>query len=70
MGFFDIFKSADVRKAERFEKIRKKITISEQKSVMHEMILLSPHDSSLKDINPNGVGKFGLEKLIQFLSME
>ena len=31
MGFFDIFKSADVRKAERFEKIRKKIIIKEQK---------------------------------------
>jgi hypothetical protein len=62
MGFFDIFKSADVRKAERFEKIRKKIIIKEQKSVMHEMILLSPHDNSLKDINPNGEGQFGLEK--------
>jgi hypothetical protein len=62
MGFFDLFKSAEVRKAERFEKIRKKIAISEQKSMMHEMILMSPHDSSLMDINPNGIGKFGLEK--------
>lgn len=62
MGFFDLFKSAEVRKAERFEKIRKKISISDQKSVMHEMILMSPHDSSQKDINPSGLGKFGLEK--------
>ena len=29
---------------------------------MHDMILMSPHDDSKQDINPNGIGKFGLEK--------
>ena len=29
---------------------------------MHDMILMSPHDDSKQDVNPNGIGKFGLEK--------
>ena len=62
MGFFDLFKSAEVRQAERFEKIRKKIKIQEQKSLIHEMIIISPHDNSFKDINPDGIGRFGLDK--------
>ena len=64
MGFFDFFKSksqAQLRD-EQFAKIREKTIIHEHKSLMHDMIILSPHDSSCKDVHPNGFGNFGLVK--------
>ena len=64
MGIFDFFKSKsqEQKRKEQFEQIRSKTTIHEHKSIMHEMIILSPHDNSCKDTHPNGIGKFGLEK--------
>ncbi|MDB3967733.1 hypothetical protein N9392_00290 [Flavobacteriaceae bacterium] len=35
---------------------------NEKTSVMQSMILSSPHDDSMKDENPDGIGEFGLEK--------
>ena len=64
MGFFDFFKSKtpEQKKKEQFEQIRAKTIIQEQRSLMHDMIVLSPHDSSCKDVSPNGTGKFGYDK--------
>ncbi|MEY2792044.1 MAG: hypothetical protein RJA76_36 [Bacteroidota bacterium] len=64
MGFFDFLKpkSDEQRKLEEFNKVRDEITIRETKSLMQEFIQLTDHDDSLLDINPNGIGKFGLEK--------
>jgi len=64
MGLFDFFKSKtpEERKLEKFLKIREKSIIKEKKSVMHSLIIMTAHDSSLKDENPSGIGEFGLEK--------
>ncbi len=64
MGLFDwLFKTKNPaqKNAEYLEKIRKKTIILEKKSLMHDMIIMSPHDSSKQDINPSGSGQFGLE---------
>lgn len=64
MGLFDFFKSKtpEEKKLEKFLKIREKSKIKEKKSLMHSMIVMAPHDNSLKDENPNGTGEFGLVK--------
>jgi len=64
MGIFDFFKSKtpEERASEQRLKIRNKIKINEKTSVMQSMILSSPHDDSMQDENPNGIGEFGLEK--------
>ncbi len=54
-------KTTAQKNAQHLEKIRKKTIIHEKKSVMHDIIIKSPHDNSKKDINPFGSGKFGLE---------
>ena len=64
MGLFDwLFKTkTPAQKNEEYlEKLRRKTIIHEKKSVMHDIIIMSPHDSSKKDTNPLGSGKFGLE---------
>lgn len=64
MGFFDFLKKKT--QAEKniifLQKLRKKTVIKETKSVMHDMIVSSPHDSSRLDEHPNGEGEFGLVK--------
>jgi hypothetical protein len=64
MGLFDFFKSKspDQKRKEQFEKLRATIIVHEKKSLMHEMIVLSPHDSSCLDAHPKGIGKFGFDK--------
>jgi hypothetical protein len=64
MGLLDFFKSKspEQKKREQFEQIRAKTIIKEQKSLMHDMIVLSPHDNSSMDVNPNGLGNFGYDK--------
>ena len=54
--------SSSNRNIKVLEQIRNEITVKEKKSLMHDMILMSPHDDSKQDVNPNGIGKFGLEK--------
>ena len=64
MGLFDFLKKKT--QAEKniifLQKLRKKTVVKETKSVMHGMILSSPHDSSYLDEHPNGEGEFGLVK--------
>lgn len=64
MGLFDFLKpkSSEQRRAEQFELLKSKIVVRERKSLMHDMIIMSPHDDSYKDVHPNGIGSFGLEK--------
>ena len=64
MGFFNFLKSKspEQKRTEQFERIKSKIIIREKNSVMHDMILTSPHDDSYGDVNPNGTGRFGLDK--------
>ena len=64
MGLFDFFKSKtpEEKKLEKFLKIRENSKVKEKKSLMHSMIVIAPHDNSLKDENPNGTGEFGLVK--------
>ena len=64
MGLFDFFKgkTPEEKKLEKFLKIRENTKIKEKKSLMHSMIIMVPHDNSLKDENPNGTGEFGLVK--------
>jgi hypothetical protein len=64
MGFFDFLKtkSAEQKKIEQCEKIRFETTIQERKSIMHDMILMSPHDDSCQDVDPLGIGEFGFDK--------
>lgn len=62
MGIFDIFKSSEQKKIEKFNKIRLQLNINENRSMMQEMILSSEHDNSFLDENPNGIGDFGLVK--------
>lgn len=64
MGFFDFLKpkSSEQKRIDQFEKMKSKIIVRETKSLMHDMILISPHDDSGKDEHPNGIGSFGLDK--------
>lgn len=64
MGLFDFFKSKtpEEKKLEKFLKIRESSKVKEKKSLMHSLITMAPHDNSLNDENPKGVGEFGLEK--------
>ena len=64
MGFFDFLrtKSAEQKKIEQCQKIRFETIIQERKSVMHDMILMSPHDNSCLDVDPQGIGEFGFDK--------
>jgi hypothetical protein len=64
MGFFDFLKpkSPEQKRIEQFEKIKSQIVVLETKSLMHDMILSSPHDDSGKDEHPDGIGSFGLER--------
>lgn len=64
MGLFDFLKpkSEEQRMKEQFDKVREEIIVRETKSLMHEFIILSDHDESGLDINPNGFGEFGLDK--------
>ena len=64
MGLFDwLFKpkTQAQKNAEHLERIRQKTIVHEKESLMHDMIIMSPHDSSKQDSNPSGSGKFGLE---------
>jgi hypothetical protein len=64
MGFFDFLKpkSAEEKKREQFERVRAETIIHEQVSQMNDFIKMSDHDDSGQDINPNGFGRFGLDK--------
>ena len=64
MGLFDLFKRKTVaeKNIEYLQRLRKKTIVQEKKSMMHEMIVGSFHDSSLLDEHPNGEGDFGLVK--------
>lgn len=64
MGFFDFLKpkSAEDKKREQFERARAETIIHEQVSQMNDFIKMSDHDDSGQDINPNGFGRFGLDK--------
>ena len=64
MGLFDIFKKKTHAEkiSIKFRKLRDKSIINESKSMMHAMILSSPHDNSFLDENPSGEGSFGLVK--------
>lgn len=64
MGLFDIFKrkSQQEKNEIKFNKLRELSKIKEKRSIMHEMIILSEHDNSNLDQNPDGFGEFGLDK--------
>lgn len=64
MGLFNFLKpkSAEERQREKFERVRSEIIIKEQPSQMNDFILMSDHDESGLDENPNGFGRFGLDK--------
>ena len=64
MGIFDFLKSKtpEEKASEQKLKIRNKIKINETKSLMESLILSAPHDDSMQDENPNGIGEFGLKK--------
>jgi hypothetical protein len=64
VGLFDFLKpkSAEERQREKFERVRSETIIKEQPSQMNEFILMSDHDDSGLDENPNGFGRFGLDK--------
>ena len=64
MGLFDIFKKKTTaeRNIIKLRKLRLNTIIHESKSLMHSMILASPHDNSFLDENPDGEGLFGLVK--------
>jgi hypothetical protein len=64
MTLFDFLKpkSAEKRQREKFERVRSETIIKEQPSQMNDFILMSDHDNSLLDENPNGIGRFGLDK--------
>jgi len=64
MGIFDFLKpkSAEEKKREQFERVRAETIIHEQVSQMNDFIKMSDHDDSGQDINPNGFGRFGLDK--------
>ena len=64
MGIFDFLKpkSAEEKRHEEFERVRAEIIIREQVSQMNVFILMSEHDDSGLDENPNGIGRFGLDK--------
>ena len=64
MGLFDFLKpkSEDEKRREQFERVRAEIIIKDQVSQMNDFIKMSEHDTSGLDINPNGFGRFGLDK--------
>jgi hypothetical protein len=64
MGLFDFLKpkSAEEKQREKFERVRSEIIIKVQPSQMNDFILMSDHDDSDLDENPNGIGRFGLDK--------
>lgn len=64
MGLFDFLrpKSAEEKKREQLEQLKAELIIPETVSQMNDFIKMSDHDDSGKDINPNGFGRFGLDK--------
>jgi hypothetical protein len=64
MGIFSLFKkkTQSEKNKEYFQKFRNQTIINETKSIMHDTIVSSQHDSSLLDENPKGDGEFGLVK--------
>ena len=64
MGILDLFRKKTTEEKNKiyFEKLRKKTTLKESRSLMHEMIISTNHDPSLQDENPKGEGEFGLVK--------
>ena len=67
MGIFNLFKkkTQEEKNKEYLQKFRNQTIINETKSIMHDTIVSSQHDSSLLDENPKGEGEFGLVKTNQ-----
>lgn len=64
MGILDFFKKKTVaeKNAIYFEKLRRRTSLQEKKSLMHDLIVSTNHDNSYSDQHPNAHGEFGLEK--------